>query len=96
MAQSTVNDRDREDWFLNSAFRESRGTMHLIWRGGSALGGPFQGAGRLLIVGVGKKGQRRECRRVLGWELSGRFIICDSRLSSPRPRDSVLGRGVSA
>lgn len=94
MAQSTVNYRDREDCFLNGAFRESRGAMNLIWRGGSVLGGPFQGAGGLLIVGIGKKGQRRECRRVLGWELSGRFI-CDSRLCSLRPRDSVLGRGVS-
>lgn len=48
--------------------------MNLSWRGGSVLGGPFQGAAGLLIVGIGKKGQRRECRRVLGWELSGRFI----------------------
>ena len=64
--------------------------MHLAQRGGGVLGGPLQGAGGLQIVG-----QRRECRCVLGWEAVRQILICNSRLFSPRPRDSGLRGGVS-
>lgn len=58
----------KEDRSPNGTSWEAWGSMRLIPRGRRVLGGPFRGAGGLQIVGMGRKGQRKEGRCGLGCE----------------------------